>query len=110
MTALYRLAPDASFRRLDDEVAVYLAASFETHLLDDAGGQVVEALQALQQGAIPASVVALAGWLTSDQDTAIALSGVPFGEPDLQALQHAQSLLQPVLAELTRIGVTTLVT
>ncbi len=104
---MYRFAPDASFRRLDDEVAVYLAASFETHLLDDAGGQVVEALQALQQRAIPASVAALVTWLIGDSDSTVALPDAGSSDADPQAFQHAQSVLQSMLAELTRIGVIT---
>ena len=79
-------------RRLDDEMVVYLAERFETHLVDDIGGQILEAVQQMQSAARPSSVPALYTWLSSDADLGAAIQA----EPD--------AVLLPLLSELVRIG------
>ena len=76
-------------------MVVYLVGCFETHLLDDAGGQVLEAIQQMQNAATPCSVPALYDWLWADAD---------FG-PAIQAELEAEAVLMPLLSELVRVGV-----
>ena len=93
--ACYRIALCAQVRRLDDEMVVYLAESFETHLVDDIGGQILEAVQQMQTAAQPCSVRALYAWLSAGNDLDAAV----------QADSEAESVLMPLLGELVRVGV-----
>ena len=93
MTVRYRIASCVHLCRLDDEVVVYLAERFETHLVDDAGGQILEAVQQMQSAAQPCSVPALYAWLSDDSD--------------LDAAMQAEAVLMPLLCELVRVGVLT---
>ena len=76
-------------------MVVYLAERFETHLIDDAGGQILEAVHKMQSAAQPCSVPALYAWLSSDADLGAAI----------QAEYEADAVLMPVLSELVRVGV-----
>ena len=96
MESVYRIAPDALCRQLDDEVVVYLVGRFETHLLDDQAWQVLQALMALEAAAVPGNLPALAGHLLD--------LPLPLPAPDLA---QASLALAPVLAALTGIGVVT---
>jgi len=96
MDSVYRIAPDALCRPLDDEVAVYLTDRFQTHLLDDKAWQVLQAIQALDTPALGVSAKALAGHLLG--------MALPQSETDLAAANQA---LAPVLAALAGIGVLT---
>ena len=40
----FAIAPGVAWRHLGDETAVYVTASFETHVLNDLGGLVMDAL------------------------------------------------------------------
>lgn len=95
MVALYRIASGVHFFRLDDDIVVYLAKSFETHLIDDAGGQILEAVQQMQNAATPCTVAALYARLWADSE---------FG-PAVQAEFEAEVVLIPLLSELVRVGV-----
>lgn len=99
--SLYRIAPDLHMRRLDDAVLLYLTVRLETHLIDDAGGQVLEAVQQMQDAAKPCSMPALYAWLVADtgQDTAAHLEAAPEAE--------AEAVLMPLLSELVRVGALT---
>ena len=79
-------------------MVVYLAERFQTHLVDDVGGQILEAVQQMQSAARPCSVPALYAWLAagSDVDTAV------------QADSEAEAVLMPLLGELVRVGVLTI--
>ena len=96
----YRIAPVLHMRRLDDAVVLYLTERFETHLIDDAGGQVLEAVQQMQDAAKPCSTHSLYAWLVADTgvDTAVQV------EPD------AVAMLMPLLSELVRVGALTTLT
>lgn len=94
--SVYRIAPDALCRQLDDEVAVYLTDRFETHLLDDKAWQVLQALQALEAAAISGSVPALVGHLLDERSP-----------QDAPGFAPASQALAPVLAALVGIGVLT---
>lgn len=98
VNTLYCFASGVHLRRLDDEMVVYLADRFETHLIDDVGGQILEAVQQMQSAARPCSVSALYAWLSynSDVDTAV------------QVASEADVVLKPLLGELVRIGVITI--
>ena len=89
----YCIASGVYLRRLDDEMVVYLAERFETHLVDDAGGQILEAVQQMQSAAQLCSVPALYAWLSDDSD--------------LDAAMQAEAVLMPLLSELVRVGVLT---
>lgn len=96
----YRIAPDLHMRRLDDAVVLYLTERFETHLIDDAGGQVLEAVQQMQDAAKPCSTHSLYAWLAADTgvDTAV------------QVETDAVAVLMPLLSELVRVGALTTLT
>lgn len=76
-------------------MVVYLTGCFETHLLDDVGGQVVEAVQQMQEAATPCSLATLYAWMWTDAN---------FG-PAIQAELEAEAVLMPLVSELVRIGV-----
>ena len=97
MTTLYCIASGVHLRRLDDELVVYLAERFETHLVDDVGGQVLEAVYQMQSAAQPCSVPALYAWLSDDSDLDAAM----------QAEFEAEAVLIPLLSDLVRVGVLT---
>ena len=78
-------------------MVVYLATRFETHLVDDAGGQILEAVQQMQSAARPCSVPALYAWLSDDRDLDAAMQAEPESE--------AEAVLMPLLSELVRVGV-----
>lgn len=99
MDSVYRIAPDALCRPLDDEVAVYLANRFETHLLDDKAGQVLQALQTLDADGRGVGPMALVGHLLGVQS--------PPSSPDFLSASQA---LASVLAALAGIGVLTVST
>ena len=102
MAVCYTVPPDVHVRRLDDEVAGDLGDRFETHLLDDAGGQVLEAVRACDSAGVPASLNALLRCLGTDQERiAAAAPGEPAGglQPDDAAL------LLPLLTALVQVGV-----
>lgn len=84
-------------RPLDDEVVVYLESSFETHLIDDIGYQILEAVQQMESAAHPCSLPALSAWLLADSDISIAVDADPYPK--------AEAMLTPLLSELLRIGV-----
>jgi hypothetical protein len=96
MTVRYAVASGVHSRRLDDEVAVYLADRFETHLLDDAGGQVLEAVRACGSAGEPVSLDGLFGYLTASLETTPGDVG-PSGD--------AATVLLPLLTALVRVGV-----
>lgn len=87
-------------RRLDDDVVVYLAESFETHLIDDVGSQILESVQQMQSAARPCSVPALYAWLSAGSDVDAT------GQGDSEA--EAEAVLVPLLDELVRVGVLTI--
>ena len=89
----YRIALGVKFRRLDDEMVVYLSDSFETHLVDDVGGQILEAVLQMQSAAKPCSVPALFAWLSAGSD--------------VQLDPEAEVSLLPLLDELARVGILT---
>ncbi len=105
MTSAYQIATDAHCRRLDDEVAVYLADRCETHLLDDTAWQLVQVLEALTRERLPATTEALARRLLDQPDTGMP----PDGGAGSASVQHADACLSlaPVLAALANIGVLT---
>lgn len=74
---------------------MYLAASFETHLIDDAGGQILESVQQIQDSATPCTVSALYALLWANAD---------FG-PDILVELEAEAVLIPLLNELVRVGI-----
>lgn len=76
-------------------MVVYLATSFETHLIDDAGGQILEAVQQIQDAATACSVSVLYARLWANAD---------FG-PDIHAEHEAEAVLIPLLNEMVRIGI-----
>ena len=78
-------------------MVVYLAGSFETHLVDDAGCQILEAVQQMQSVAQPCSVPALCAWLSDDSDLDAAMPSE----------YEAEAALMPLLSELIRVGVLT---
>lgn len=79
-------------------MVVYLAESFETHLVDDVGGQILEAVQQMQSAARTCSVPALYAWLSAGSDV----------EAVIQADSEAEAVLMPLLGELARVGVLTI--
>jgi len=74
---------------------VYLAQRLETHLLDDSGGQVLEAMQEMQRDGTPCSTVSLYTWLMADSEV---------DEPGQTDFQSPDTILMPLLKELMRIG------
>ena len=76
-------------------MVVFLAGSFETHLVDDVGGQILEAVQQMQSAARPCSVPALYAYLSAGSDVDAAV----------QAASEAEAVLMPLLSELVRVGV-----
>ena len=99
VTTLYCIAPGVHLRRLDDEMVVYLAGRFETHLVDDVGGQVLEAVQQMQIAVQPCSAPALYVWLSDDSDLEAAMQA--------ESEFEAEAVLMPLLSELVRVGVLT---
>ena len=89
----YCIASGACLRCLDDDVAVYVAERFETHLVDEAGRQVLQAVQKMQSAQQPCSIPALYACLTGDSDSGGAI------------YLEAEAALMPLLSELVRIGV-----
>ena len=76
-------------------MVVYLAERFETHLVDDAGGQILEAVQQMQSAAQTCSVPALYAWLSDVSDLDAAMQA------------EAEAVLIPLLSDLVRVGVLT---
>ena len=95
VTTHYCIGLGVHLRRLDDEIAVYLARCFETHLVDDVGGQILEAVQQMQSAAQPCSVQALYAWMSDNSDL----------EAATQSEFDAEAALMPLLSELVRISV-----
>ena len=95
VNTLYCIASGVHVRRLDDEMVVYLAERFETHLVDDVGGQILEAVQQMQSVARPCSVPALYAWLSAGSDLDAAV----------QADSETEAVLMQLLGELVRVGV-----
>ena len=87
------IAPGVHLRRVDDEMAVYLSERFETHLVDESGCEVLEAVHKMHASGQQFSLPALYALLT--------------GDSDLDAAMHSESeaTLMPLLSELVRIGV-----
>jgi hypothetical protein len=102
VTFRYAVAPGVHSRRLDDEVAVYLAEKFETHLLDDAGGQVLEAVLACESAGVPASLNRLFGYLSAGAQWT---PGGTSGELADDASDDAATVLLPLLTALAQVGV-----
>lgn len=107
VTSAYQIAADAHYRRLDDEVGVYLADRFETHLLDDKAWQVLQAIQELGLEQRHATPLALAARLLALPDALSA--GDTVAASHQASAQHADACrsLAPVLAALADIGVLT---
>lgn len=85
-------------RHLDNEMAVYLAERLETHLVDETGAQVLEAIQQMNTAKLPCSVMTLYTWLAGD--------GLDMAHETL--LESAgYTLLMPLLSELIRINALT---
>lgn len=105
VTSAYQIAADAHYRRLDDEVGVYLADRFETHLLDDKAWQVLQAIRELGLEQRHATPQALAERLLALPDALPAGDACDASQP----AQHADACrsLAPVLAALADIGVLT---
>ena len=78
-------------------MVVYLAGRFETHLVDDAGGQILEAIQQMQSAAQTCSVPTLYAWFSDDSDLDSAM----------QSEYEAEAVLMPLLSDLVRVGVLT---
>ena len=76
-------------------MVVYLAERFETHLVDDAGGQILEAVQQMQSAAQTCSVPTLYAWLSDVSDLDAAMQA------------EAEAVLIPLLSDLVRVGVLT---
>ena len=98
MTVRYRIAAGVHVRRLDDEMVAYLGDSFETHLVNDIGGQILEAVQQMQSASRPCSAPALYAWLSASSDLDAAV----------QADSEAEAVLKPLLGELVRVGILTI--
>ena len=107
-------------RRLDEEMAVYLARRLETHLLDDIGAQVVEAVQLMQDSARACSVHTLYSQLSIDPEHTHASPTRPpadgaagpiladsNSQSDTATNAEAEVVLMPLLNELVRLGVLT---
>lgn len=120
MTPLYRVAADVYVRLLDEEMAVYLAHRFETHLLDEIGAQVLETVQFMQDSAQPCSIATLYRQLGIDPEhtyaspTRLSASGAAGPIPgdsnsqyDTDTNTEAELVLMPLLSELVRLGVLT---
>lgn len=96
---VYAIAGDVILRPLGTEVAVHLSDRCQTHLLDDAGGQVLEAFQNLASEAVGVDIDRLAAHLLGESQ--------PPALDALQRHQDARDALRPVLAALVHIGVLT---
>lgn len=92
VVACYTIAPGVAWRRLGDDAAVYVAASFETHLLDWSGCGVLEALQSAMSPCTPGQLHAALLQAEPDDGGDVATPG---DEPPLSAL----------LSHLVRLGV-----
>ena len=87
------IASGVHLRRVDDEMAVYLSERFETHLVNESGCEVLEAIQQMHVISQPCSLPALYAFLTGDSD------------PNAAMHSEAEAALMPLLSELVRIGV-----
>ena len=87
----FGIAQGLRWRSLDDETAVYLPDRSETHLLDGAGGMLVETLAATGEAC---SIDDLARRLAVDS-------------PGAEPVAVYRQALAPLLAELVRVGVLT---
>ena len=93
VTAQYFVAPGVRWHRLDDEVVVYLSERFETHLIDDAGGQLLQAVEQMQCAALRCSASSLYAWLSSDAML------------DCLSPLESDAVLLPRLDQLVQVGV-----
>lgn len=87
------IAPGVHLRRVDDEMAVYLSERFETHLVNESGCEVVEAVYKMHASGLQFSLHALYALLTGDSDL------------DAETRSESEATLMPLLSELVRIGV-----
>jgi hypothetical protein len=98
VTQSYSLAPRVSLRELDGAVVAYVGQRFETHLLDDASAQVLDAFKSSSAGSRSYSAHGL-------------VEAFLAGEPDAQnteVQEVALAALMPLLTELVRLGVLTI--
>lgn len=96
MPRRYALAPGLSWRRFDEETAVYVEARFETHLLSWSGGLLLELLD---RAAAPCSAEQLRQLLFSEpEDAAIPRPADP------QEQEQEQAVLDELLQRLLRLG------
>lgn len=102
VTFRYAVAVGVHSRWLDDEMAVYLAEKFETHLLDDAGGQVLDAVRACESAGVPACLTHLFGYLSAGAQRTPGAAG---GVLDDDASEGAATVLLPLLTALVQVGV-----
>ena len=98
MASVYRIANGVSLRKLDGVYAAYVGQRFETHLLDDAGGQILDALLAIPGSERGCGASALVDTMLVDEADSQS--------PDVQLT--ALSALMPLLTELVRVGVLTI--
>jgi len=95
VSRVYRLTEGLLSRSLGDETVVYLPDRFETHLLDEAGAQVLECALAFQSSGRAAFTAADAlTWLMADQTN-----------PNSSDMAQGAQALDVVLADLCRVGV-----
>ena len=95
MSRPYTLTEGLRCRSLGDETVVYLPDRFETHLLDEAGAQVLECALAFQaSGIVTFSASDVLGWLMADETNT--------DSTDMTQAGHA---LEVVLDALVRVGV-----
>ena len=99
VNTLYCIASGVHLRRLGEEMVVYLAQCFETHLVDDAGAQVLETVQQMQEAALPCSIPSLHAWLSADAASDACM------QAELES--DVEAVLMPLLSELVRVGVLT---
>jgi len=98
MPRRYALAPGLSWRRFEDETAVYVEARFETHLLSWSGGLLLELLD---RAAAPCSAEQLRQQLFSEpEDSACDAAAAP-----RPADPQEQAVLDELLQRLLRLGV-----
>ena len=95
MSRIYRLTEGLLSRSLGDETVVYLPDRFETHLLDEAGAQVLECALAFQSsGMITFTAADALTWLMADETN-----------PNTTDMAQGAQALDVVLADLCRVGV-----
>ena len=117
MTTLFRVAKGVCSRLLDGETAVYISGRFETHLLDDAGSQVLEAVSELRNTAAQCSTSAIYQYLLSgsasmlvnldDHSQETVDSTETIGHLSFSAEEESDAALLPMLTELVQLGVLT---